>query len=102
MKYFEEFVRRRWANTFVALPKDGVPFPMVAAMGLPGETGEVLEHLKKHYRDGKVPGPELMLELGDVLHYLVVIAQSYGYTLDELMRGNMAKLIARDALKRRA
>jgi len=72
------------------------PFSMIAALGLSGEVGEVMELLKKHARDGKHPGGALLLELGDVLHYLTVIAAEYGWTLDDVAAANVAKLIERD------
>lgn len=99
---FEVWVAERWEsqrkreNVFVP---PGVPYPLTAALGLPGEVGEVLELLKKHFRDGKHPGDDLVYELGDVLHYLVVIAQAYGFTLHDLMSLNQGKLERRDAQK---
>ncbi len=104
---FEEYVRNRWKHqvpssaAYTGEPS-AVPYPMVAALGLAGETGEVMEHLKKHYRDGKVPGNELRLELGDVLHYLTVIAHSYGWSLSDIMEANIEKLEKRDAEKKAA
>ena len=99
---FDTYISKRWNGTQPAQqPKGEIPFSPVAAMGLAGETGEVLEHLKKHYRDGKHPGEALLLELGDVLHYLTVIAQAYGWTLDDVSAANMAKLAKRDEQKRR-
>lgn len=91
---FEEWVASRWGPVEL-LSRNWI----IASMGLAGETGEVLEHLKKHLRDGKHPNEDLKLELGDVLHYLTVIAQSYGWSLQELMDANQDKLEARDARK---
>ena len=99
---FDDYIAGRWDGRQPAQqPKGDIPFSPVAAMGLAGETGEVLEHLKKHYRDGKHPGGELLLELGDVLHYLTAIAQAYGWTLDDVSAANMTKLAERDEKKRR-
>jgi NTP pyrophosphatase (non-canonical NTP hydrolase) len=89
---FEEWVGKRWGAS-----PPGSRHWLIAVMGLAGETGECVEPMKKHYRDGKHPGDALKLELGDVLHYLTVLAHSYGWSLDELMQANMAKLEARDA-----
>lgn len=97
---FDAYVAARWDGRQPdQVAKHPVPFPIVAALGLAGETGEVLEHLKKHYRDGKHPGNALKLELGDVLHYLTVIAGSYGWTLDQLAAANIEKLRVRDAAR---
>jgi len=88
---FGTYVRNRWGPV---QPLDRSW--LIATMGLAGETGEVVEPLKKHYRDGVHPGDALLLELGDVLHYLTVLGQSYGWTLDDIASANVAKLIARD------
>lgn len=100
MTGFEHWVRNRWNGHQPAQnPKGDIPFSVIAAMGLAGEVGEVMEHLKKHYRDGKVPGDALKLEIGDVLHYLTVIAAAYDWTLEEIMQANVRKLEARDAAR---
>lgn len=94
---FSEYIKDRWERDPMGQgTPHPVPFSPVAAMGLAGETGEVMEHLKKHYRDGKHPGDALLLELGDVLHYLTYIAGAYGWTLDDVAKANMRKLAARD------
>ena len=92
---FEKFIDRRWGEVKPTSRKW-----LVAVMGLGGETGETIEPMKKHFRDGKVPGEELKLELGDVLHYLTVLAHSYGWSLEEVMAANMDKLTAQDFKKR--
>lgn len=94
---YDQWIADRWDGQQPEQQKGHfVPFSTVAAMGLAGECGEVMEHLKKHYRDGKHPGNALKLELGDVLHYLVVIARAYGWTLDDLCIANIRKLEDRD------
>lgn len=98
---FSAWVSYRWAGGQKEQQQPhAVPFSPIAALGLAGEVGEVIEHLKKHMRDGKHPGDALKLELGDVLHYLTVLAGAYGWTLDELAQANIAKLEARDAKSR--
>ena len=64
----------------------------VISLGLAGETGEVLELLKKEIRDGKDIRSDLILELGDVLHYLTCIAHWYGWNLEDVMEANISKL----------
>jgi NTP pyrophosphatase (non-canonical NTP hydrolase) len=97
---YDAYIAKRWSGTQPAQqPKGVMNCSPVAAMGLAGECGEVMEHLKKHYRDGKVPGDDLKLELGDVLHYLTVIAQAYGWSLTDLADANVNKLAARDAAR---
>ena len=43
-------------------------------------------------RDSKVIDEPLLLELGDVLHYLTRIGQKFGMTLEQIMAANMDKL----------
>lgn len=107
---FQSWVACRW-NSRGHDTTPGTRHWLIATMGLAGETGETVEAvlnlavasgkagelLKKHYRDDKHPREALKLELGDVLHYLTVIAQAYGWTLADVMEANMAKLEKRDA-----
>lgn len=65
-------------------------------MGLCGESGEVIDILKKH----KFQGHELNLdkmvdELGDVLWYIAITAEGLGVDLETIMRLNIEKLMNR-------
>lgn len=80
----------------------GVPFPdpkdrlLIGALGLGGESGEVLELVKKHLYHGKdLDREKLILELGDVLWYVMISADAIGATLEEVAIANNAKLRAR-------
>jgi NTP pyrophosphatase (non-canonical NTP hydrolase) len=68
------------------------------ALGLTGEAGEVAEKVKKLYRDGTSlgGGDALVKELGDVLWYLTRIAEKCGYTLQDVIEKNVAKLSDRN------
>ena len=75
---------------------------MEKALGLAGETGEVLEKIKKMIRDKDgvfSPTPEdleeLKKELGDVLWYLSALAFYNGIDLDDVARANLDKLRSR-------
>jgi NTP pyrophosphatase (non-canonical NTP hydrolase) len=75
----------------------GVAALSYCGLGLGGETGEVLEHLKKVQRDhAGVVSPErreaLSKELGDVLWYLGRLASELGLELDTVARKNIEKL----------
>jgi NTP pyrophosphatase (non-canonical NTP hydrolase) len=62
-------------------------------LGLAGEVGEVTEHIKKYYRDGKkLDLEELALELGDVLHYVTMTASRLGIKLDSIAENNVKKI----------
>lgn len=67
------------------------------AMGVAGEAGEVVEKWKKivAYKDGKISDEdlrELKKELGDVMWYISVFADSLGLTLEEVIQANVEKL----------
>lgn len=75
----------------------GVAALSYCGLGLGGETGEVLEHLKKIQRDhaGVVSlerREALSKELGDVLWYLGRLASELGLELDTVARKNIEKL----------
>lgn len=77
---------------------------MEKALGLAGETGEVMEKIKKMIRDKNgvfSPTPEdiaeLKKELGDVLWYISALAFYNGIDLDDVARVNLEKLRSRKA-----
>ena len=79
------------------------------AMGLAGESGELVDLMKKEIHHGHAPDVEsIKKECGDVFHYLAGIATMYGLTLEEIALANVDKLQRRyptgfstkDSLKR--
>ena len=67
-----------------------------AALGLSGEMSEITNPIKKMlYHDKPFHDVEMLLELGDVLFYLTMMAHEFGYTLDEVMEANVEKLAKR-------
>lgn len=73
---------------------------MYPAMGLAGECGEILNKIKKVYRDkdGKFSDETkiaLSLELGDVLWYVAALAEDLGVSLNAVAGDNIAKLSSR-------
>jgi len=70
------------------------------AMGVAGEAGEVVEKWKKivAYKEGKI-SPEdlegLKKELGDVVWYIAVMAESLGLSFEEVIQHNVKKLADR-------
>jgi NTP pyrophosphatase (non-canonical NTP hydrolase) len=65
----------------------------IMSLGLGGETGEVLEILKKKVRDNsQLDVNHLTEELGDVLYYLVKIANRNNIQLHDIMIKNWVKL----------
>lgn len=66
------------------------------ALGLTGEAGEVVDDIKKRIFHGReIPLEHTELELGDVLWYVANIASEYGFTLEDIIRKNMDKLLKR-------
>lgn len=67
-----------------------------AVMGLNGEAGEVIDHVKKVCFQGhELDRAHLVEELGDVAWYLAVCAEALGVTLEEVLQANIDKLKAR-------
>ena len=70
------------------------------AFGLSGETGEVLEKLKRVIRskNGVVDAESLeglKKEIGDVLWYLAMLSEELGVSMDDIAEENIAKLRSR-------
>lgn len=72
---------------------------LTAAVGLPGEVGEVCDIIKKVVFQGKAYTPELRAELekemGDVFWYVAAACMAFDLDFDSIMRKNIAKLEAR-------
>ena len=69
-------------------------------LGLAGESGEVVEKVKKTYRDNKGDFDKerclaIASELGDELWYIAVLAHDIGMTLQEIAEMNYKKLKSR-------
>lgn len=65
-------------------------------LGLAGETGELLDMIKKWiFHNKEFDIEHAKKELGDVCWYIAMIAQSFGWNLDEIMKMNIDKLKAR-------
>ena len=66
------------------------------ALGLAGESGECVDHIKKYvYHGHELSVEELENELGDVLHYVAGIATMIGLELEDIAAGNIDKLLKR-------
>ena len=69
-----------------------------AVMGLCGESGEVIDMVKKHIAQGHELDREKMIkELGDVAWYLAEIAHAIGVPLEDVLQRNIDKLKERYA-----
>lgn len=71
------------------------------ALGLCGEAGEIAEKVKKWVRDegaGEMSNERrmaLLSELGDPLWYITSLADDLGFSLQEIVDANVAKLTSR-------
>ena len=73
-----------------------LPRVLNGALGLSGEVGEFNDLLKKHYYQGHpLDRDHLAKELGDVLWYLALAADTIGYDLETIASMNIHKLEAR-------
>lgn len=63
------------------------------ALGLSGESGEVVDIIKKHVFHGhSLDKDKIVKELGDVMHYVAGIATLLEIELPEVLKGNIDKL----------
>jgi len=89
-----------WQRPIDLYPEHNKPDNVLAlyALGLTGEAGEVAEKVKKFYRDRTgIDHKALLKELGDVVWYATAISRWLGYTLQDVMDANVAKLNDRHA-----
>lgn len=96
---FDEY-QKRAAKTATYQGKEETYRLMYLAMGLAGESGEVIEKLKKVVRnDGgnisEEKRSDLESELGDVLWYLSQLAETLDLSLQDVAEKNIAKLADR-------
>lgn len=67
-----------------------------AGLGLAGEAGEVVDHLKKHlFHKHTLDEVKLVKELGDLLWYIAEAGYALGVPLETIATENIAKLRAR-------
>lgn len=69
----------------------------IMSLGLAGESGEVLEHIKKLIRDGNLNRDALKKELGDVAYYWARICRYFDFQPSEIINANVEKLESRKA-----
>ena len=67
------------------------------ALGLAGETGEVMEILKKRVRDNFFDKEALKKELGDVIHYWCRICSAFELLPSDVIQTNIDKITDRKA-----
>ena len=86
-EYVHEVMR-----TYAGSPDDRSKLTL-GALGLAGESGEVIYLIKKQLFQGHTIDQEKLLdEMGDVYWYFTLILQTMGYSLQQVMNCNIAKL----------
>lgn len=93
----KQYEKMRITTDLVVDRDDPIVQKMYYALGLGGESGEVQEKIKKLYRDsnGSYNGvfvAELEKELGDVIWYIVGLANSFGIPFNDILETNIKKL----------
>ena len=86
---YQKFTRKMWT---AKRKKLSLKDYYVISTGLGGETGEVLEILKKSVRDDKLDKVHLVEELGDVLYYLNMVCNYHGIDMNEVIDSNVEKI----------
>lgn len=82
-----------YVNRLFVKRRDGIDGQLHACIGLAGESGECLDLVKKSWVYGKpLDLVKLQTEAGDTLHYLVMLCIANGWTLEDLVANNRAKL----------
>ena len=66
-------------------------------LGLAGETGEAVEHIKKLLRDGVWRADDFADELGDVAYYWAALCVAAGHSPSEVLAASKAKIEGRIA-----
>ena len=67
-----------------------------AALGIGGEAGEILDHVKKAaFNNRALDNKHLIAEISDVMWYLNLLVASLGTTWGHVLSVNIAKLEAR-------
>lgn len=88
---FDEHVARLFIK-----PDDSVGRMCHAAMGAASEAGELITPVKAHWIYGKPLDTENILEeSGDAIFYISALLQECGFTMEDAMRHNVAKLAKR-------
>ena len=95
-KDYAQFVQNLKAPNKTSLESEQF---LLAAVGLAGESGELLDKLKKVFWQGHPMDEkwfdEAILELGDILYYLQLGCNAVGLSLDAIRDRNVTKLMKR-------
>ena len=95
-KDYAQFVQNLKAPNKTSLESEQF---LLAAVGLAGESGELLDEIKKVFWQGHPMDEDLINyvigELGDILYYLQLGCNAVGLSLNDIRDRNVAKLTKR-------
>lgn len=89
---------QKYAVSFAIYPKE--MGPSYVALGIGGEAGEVLDKIKKVYRDNNgvfdhENVDKIKYELGDILWYIANMCDTLGINIEDVASSNIEKLSKR-------
>ena len=91
-----EYQKRTMDTAIYPQAGSGSPIELYyLALGLTSEAGEVAGKVKRMIRDGAMDTAGMIHEVGDVLWYAARLSHALGFTLEDVMRINYAKLMKR-------
>ncbi len=95
---FNEYQRKAFETAIYPDKGKNIVYP---SLGLGGESGEVLEKIKKIIRDknykiNEKNKEELMKEIGDVLWYIAALCTELKLDLNKVAEKNISKLDSRE------
>lgn len=83
-----------WVDEVWSVPLDK-ELPVIA-LGLAGESGEVIDIIKKSMVKSEQPDRDhLKEEMGDAIYYWVKLANYYGFDIEDILDANHEKLTKR-------
>ena len=91
MKTFNEYQKEAAKTINKSLSKEELVIN--SCLGIAGETGEFIEHIKKWQGQGhSLDKTHIVLELGDILFYIAQACTAFGVSLDHVAKMNILKL----------
>jgi len=94
---FDEYQQLAKKTALYPVVGKGVVYP---ALGLAGESGEIMNKIKKIFRDDNgvltdARKKEIAKELGDILWYIAQVSTELGISLDDIAVSNIEMLKSR-------
>jgi len=98
---FREYQKKTRLTDVGVQPEHGLnPGWVYYVLGIAGETGELVEKVKKHFRDDygemtEEKKKEIIKEMGDCLWYHARLADVFDINFDDVAKENINKLLDR-------